>query len=260
MKTGILSGFFCTLLISALSLEGSFLEPTKRYFIVQCDEYQSTSSCLIPMESSMLDFARELIGNRRNGTPINKSLVVHVAYAESNTLNRNYLGDGTRWSWEVSEVVGFFDFGYPVGTGAPSAVEEDVASYVETTFGIFQPMANIVGELPINPDFTTGPSKRSSLWFGRYDDTYYPWIHHQELGWLLINGFDPKSIWMYSPSIDWFWTSEDYYPWVWLHQRNSWAYHNRAWLDLHEVPSAPIQFTLYGSGEVITYPVDPLSR
>jgi hypothetical protein len=235
--------------------EASLFNPEKRYFIVECDEGDGgKSSYLVPFEGLMVDQARELVQQYRNGDTISKTLSTRIGYAGSNTLNRDYLNAGSRWGWEVVELIGIFDGAYSVGGKSPPPRDQDIAEYIEGTYGLIQPTANLVGELPINPDLIISSTERTSLWFGRYDDNYYPWINHQDLGWLYILGFDPNSIWMYSPSMSWVWTSETYYPWVWLNKKQCWAYHNKEWIFLREQRTEPIKFTVYETGEIVTYP------
>ena len=44
------------------------------------------------------------------------------------------------------------------------------------------------------------------------------------MGWLYTFGFDPNSIWAYSPEAGMIWTSEDVYPWIYINDLQQWNY------------------------------------
>jgi hypothetical protein len=65
-------------------------------------------------------------------------------------------------------------------------------------------------------------------WMGDVDDRSYPNIHHESLGWLIINDcFTSDSVWFWSwnSTLGWFWTSQNYYPYIWHNGYSCWMWY-----------------------------------
>jgi hypothetical protein len=81
------------------------------------------------------------------------------------------------------------------------------------------------------PDATDlGSGWMSSSWFGIFNETYYPWIYHQQHGWMYVFGTDPGSIWLWTPDTGapwtgFLWTSSTVYPWLWSDKQQTWLYY-----------------------------------
>ena len=50
---------------------------------------------------------------------------------------------------------------------------------------------------------------KNEAWFGHFMDYNFPWIFHENLGWLYSSGTSQNNIWFYSDSLGWFWTNQD---------------------------------------------------
>ena len=50
----------------------------------------------------------------------------------------------------------------------------------------------------------------------------YPWIYHQNLGWLFVHFDSPLGTWMYHERLGWLWTMPDVFPHLFLPKRNQW--------------------------------------
>jgi hypothetical protein len=70
-----------------------------------------------------------------------------------------------------------------------------------------------------------GNGKKQSSWFGIFNDTYYPWIYHQQHGWMYVFGTDPASIWLWAPDMGFLWTGSGVYPWLWRDQDQTWLWY-----------------------------------
>ncbi len=68
---------------------------------------------------------------------------------------------------------------------------------------------------PENP-FEGEPGLKDT-WMGELDDTSYPWVEHQQLGWLFMMQGDADGMWfLYQHRDSWMWSSQDAYPWIYI--------------------------------------------
>jgi len=72
-----------------------------------------------------------------------------------------------------------------------------------------------------------GNGKMQSGWFGIFNETYYPWIYHQQHGWMYVYGTETSSIWLYNQTgnMGFLWTSSTVYPWMWSNTKQTWLYY-----------------------------------
>jgi hypothetical protein len=63
-------------------------------------------------------------------------------------------------------------------------------------------------------------------WLGYFDVSKFPWIHHEQHGWLYVNGRGHGGIWFYDRSADlnWIWTNYKAYPYFFRNSDQSWIY------------------------------------
>jgi hypothetical protein len=66
----------------------------------------------------------------------------------------------------------------------------------------------------------------NSSWFGTFNVNSYPWIYHQQHGWMYVFGTDPTSIWLWTPDLGFLWTSQSVYPWLWSDTQKTWLYYS----------------------------------
>ncbi|MCC5805916.1 MAG: metallophosphoesterase family protein [Opitutales bacterium] len=64
-----------------------------------------------------------------------------------------------------------------------------------------------------------------SDWFGLFNMNRFPWIHHDEHGWLFVRGRDAQGIWFHDPGngYGWFWTNSRTYPNLFRMSRRDWV-------------------------------------
>jgi hypothetical protein len=94
------------------------------------------------------------------------------------------------------------------------------------TFTLY--LTALTGPMTPWPDATDlGNGKMQSSWFGVFNETYYPWIWHQQHGWMYVFGTDPSSIWLYNEtgSMGFLWTGSTVYPWMWSDTEQTWLYY-----------------------------------
>ena len=63
-----------------------------------------------------------------------------------------------------------------------------------------------------------------SSWFGLYNGQFYPWVYHQNLGWVYVNSGSSEGSWLYHNRLGWMWTMPDVFPYLYLNKRDSWTY------------------------------------
>ena len=64
-------------------------------------------------------------------------------------------------------------------------------------------------------------------WFGYFMDTYFPWVYHQDLGWIYMAGVSPTSFWFYSEKLGWVWTGLTHYPALYSSNEKGWIYFDK---------------------------------
>jgi hypothetical protein len=67
-----------------------------------------------------------------------------------------------------------------------------------------------------------------SSWMGAFYAESYPWIYHQDLGWLFVHLDSPLGSWMYHPRLGWLWTMPNVFPHLFLSKRNQWFHVNQS--------------------------------
>jgi hypothetical protein len=67
-----------------------------------------------------------------------------------------------------------------------------------------------------------------SPWFGVYNAVSYPWIYHENLGWVYVYDQSENGAWIYRQRLGWLWTEPDLFPYLYMIKRNQWTYLNKA--------------------------------
>jgi len=62
-------------------------------------------------------------------------------------------------------------------------------------------------------------------WFGTFWDKEFPWVYHAEHGWLYAGGTGGTSMWFYDLEIGWWWTNQQYYPYIYLDSEKDWIFY-----------------------------------
>jgi len=63
-----------------------------------------------------------------------------------------------------------------------------------------------------------------SAWMGDVNIAQAPWFYQFDLGPIFTSQKTSTSVWFYSPSLEWFWTSDMTYPWIYINEREGWFY------------------------------------
>ncbi|MFC1452409.1 hypothetical protein ACFLSJ_03585 [Verrucomicrobiota bacterium] len=62
-------------------------------------------------------------------------------------------------------------------------------------------------------------------WFGFFNDGSFPWLYHAQHGWMYCTGESVAGLWMYTPDMDWLWTSREAYPFLYRASDNAWLWY-----------------------------------
>ena len=62
-------------------------------------------------------------------------------------------------------------------------------------------------------------------WFGFFAETGHNWIFHLQHGWMYPIGIDSSSIWFWTPDMNWLWTSDTVYPYLYRSDDNAWLWY-----------------------------------
>lgn len=68
------------------------------------------------------------------------------------------------------------------------------------------------------------PGLKQIPWFGQVDDTRFPWIYHERLGWPKAASNASQGAWHYEFTLGWIWIQPDIYPYLYAAARSSWLY------------------------------------
>jgi hypothetical protein len=64
-------------------------------------------------------------------------------------------------------------------------------------------------------------------WFGYYFSLFYPWIHHENLGWVYVIEKDYEGVWFYRNRLGWTWTSSNVFPSLYQFKTEGWTFLER---------------------------------
>lgn len=68
------------------------------------------------------------------------------------------------------------------------------------------------------------PGWKRAGWFGIYFAQFFPWVYHQNLGWVHINQRSNGDVWLHHDRLGWTWTNPTHFPFLYIKKRNEWSY------------------------------------
>ena len=99
-----------------------------------------------------------------------------------------------------------------------------------TSYGLeksFTPPSVTPWEIWRNGSYTSYDNWWQSEWFGAFYTAHYPWIFHQNLGWVYIKDDIKHGMWLYRKGLGWVWTSDDIFPFIFIYDQGRWFYLHR---------------------------------
>lgn len=60
-------------------------------------------------------------------------------------------------------------------------------------------------------------------WLGWISDLNYPWIYHENMGWLQVNTINPEELWVWHDRLDWTYFAAGIYPLVYRYSDGTWV-------------------------------------
>ena len=64
-------------------------------------------------------------------------------------------------------------------------------------------------------------------WFGYYFGSFYPWVFHENLGWLYVSQASGEDTWLYHERLGWVWTNKYVFPHMYVFKRSHWVFLDR---------------------------------
>ena len=103
---------------------------------------------------------------------------------------------------------------------------DNAGAYIDQVFTIkYEETAGDAAVLLTDGVEVRGGWKRAG-WFGYFYGEFYPWVHHENLGWVYIEqNYD--NTWLYREGLGWGWTNHEFFPFIYLVDRNYWVYLDR---------------------------------
>ena len=157
------------------------------------------------------------------------------------------LGTGFNLQSSSAQAVNGSTYSASLVTGAPGATSDYVASYKSDSgaSAVLMLLVELGGAtylvmLEDAPVVANGWVQ--SNWLGFFEKSSYPWIYHENLGWLRVDQSVKEWAWFYSEELGWFWSQSDLYPSLYLDQWERWSYLERA-------KSGVVQLYDYGNKE-----------
>ena len=59
-------------------------------------------------------------------------------------------------------------------------------------------------------------------WFGWFSDRDYPWLYHENLGWIEVKPLNTQEMWLWHNRFEWAYTGEDSYPYLYRYADKHW--------------------------------------
>ncbi len=103
---------------------------------------------------------------------------------------------------------------------------------------------NLAAQHAVFDAIDLGGDYKESTWFDQYSAKHYPWIYHQEHGWMYVAKADSDQIWLWDSAVGWFWTTPEAYP-VLFNDLSG-------WVDYMGIENTHRKFWDYSVGEVLT--------
>ena len=72
------------------------------------------------------------------------------------------------------------------------------------------------------------PNWKNEEWFGDFWDVHFPWVFHEDLGWIYVAGVSPTSFWLYSENLGWVWSGATHYPSLYSNNEQGWIYFDKS--------------------------------
>jgi hypothetical protein len=68
------------------------------------------------------------------------------------------------------------------------------------------------------------PGWKRAGWFGFYFADFYPWVYHENLGWIYVSEKTIDGSWFFRERLGWIWTSPEVFPALFQYEKSQWTY------------------------------------
>lgn len=172
-----------------------------------------------------IKFAGHTIQSRKK---IN-SIAVHVTTDGSLTVTGI---NGVSGQVDADGSINFFENGFGFTAGSISGLSLSANGQHEQDGGlrVNQYWLDATQNTPVSsvfPDATQEANNQNFIaWFGYFNGLHFPWIAHQSLGNIYVQGNDETTLWMYFQPLGWMATNRDQYPWMYDVLLVTWVYYD----------------------------------
>ena len=118
-----------------------------------------------------------------------------------------------------------------VGWGEPSMTSEVVS---------YELYPDVYAYIALFSDFLTGdsavllsdgaevqPGWKKTGWFGFFFADFYPWVYHENMGWIYVSEKSQDGAWFSHQRLGWVWTNSTVFPSLYMQNRHEWTYLDR---------------------------------
>lgn len=108
------------------------------------------------------------------------------------------------------------------------AREVEASVYVEAFYDpVLVQNAAIDNSIFVYDSFIRNSDFKSSTWMDLVIDEHYPWVYHQQHGWLYFDAERDDRVWFWDPAIGWMYTHSGIYPFLFSASLEAWTYYHR---------------------------------
>lgn len=138
------------------------------------------------------------------------------------------------YSLTGSETVTLESDSYTVeaGWGEPSIISDK---------DLYEAHAEVYAYISLYTDFLTGdsvvlltdgveiqPGWKKTGWFGFFYADFYPWVYHENMGWIYVSEKSQDGAWFSHRRLGWVWTNPKVFPSLYMNDREEWTYLDRS--------------------------------
>ena len=72
------------------------------------------------------------------------------------------------------------------------------------------------------------PGWKKTGWFGFFFSDFYPWVYHENMGWIYVSEKSREGAWFSHRRLGWVWTNPKIFPSLYMNDREEWTYLDRS--------------------------------
>ena len=117
------------------------------------------------------------------------------------------------------------------GWGEPSIVSDadpyDVHSEVYAYISLYTDFLTGDSAVLLSDGAEVQPGWKKTGWFGFFFADFYPWVYHENMGWIYVSEKSKEGAWFSHRRLGWVWTNPKVFPSLYMNDREEWTYLDR---------------------------------